>query len=74
MGFILNLLISATLMVISYMLTPKQKVERPTIQEGAEPTADAGKPIAVLFGTKDIKSPNCIWFGDKYYRERMVDA
>ena len=28
------------------------------------PTADEGRPIAVLFGTRRIKGPNVIWYGD----------
>ena len=28
------------------------------------PTAEEGKPIAVLFGTKRLKDPNVVWYGD----------
>jgi hypothetical protein len=28
------------------------------------PTAEAGRPIMVLAGTRIIKSPNCGWYGD----------
>ncbi len=28
------------------------------------PTAEEGRPIAVLFGTKKIKGPNVVWYGD----------
>lgn len=28
------------------------------------PTADEGRDIAVLFGSRDIDGPNVVWFGD----------
>lgn len=28
------------------------------------PTAQDGKPVPVLFGRRQIKSPNVIWYGD----------
>ena len=28
------------------------------------PTAVEGKPVPVLFGTKRIKGPNVVWYGD----------
>lgn len=28
------------------------------------PVAEAGKPIPVLFGTRDLDGPNVVWYGD----------
>jgi hypothetical protein len=28
------------------------------------PTAEEGREIPVLFGTRDIKGPNVVWYGD----------
>lgn len=28
------------------------------------PTAVEGRPVGVLFGTKKIKGPNVVWYGD----------
>ncbi|MEX2524438.1 MAG: hypothetical protein WD750_05735 [Gammaproteobacteria bacterium] len=28
------------------------------------PTAEEGKPIPVLFGRRQMKAPNVIWYGD----------
>jgi hypothetical protein len=28
------------------------------------PTADAGRPVPVVFGTVRIKGPNVVWYGD----------
>ena len=66
MGFFIQLLIGFALAVVSYLLTPKPKVEKPapaTDMEG--PTAEAGRPIPVVFGTITVKGLNVIWWGDK---------
>lgn len=28
------------------------------------PTADEGRVIPILFGTRDLKSANCVWYGN----------
>ena len=28
------------------------------------PTAEEGREIPVLFGTRDVKGPNVVWYGD----------
>lgn len=72
--FLINLFIGVALMVVSYLIMPKPKTPKQEITEGDEPVASAGIPVAVLFGTKTIKAPNCLWFGDKYYRKSEVKA
>ncbi len=56
--------IVATLFVSS-MLAPKPK---PPAASGLEdiqaPTAEDGREIPVLFGTRDIAGPNVTWYGD----------
>jgi len=74
MGLFLQLIVGLALMVISYLIMPKPKIDDSAITEADDPTADAGRPIPVLFGTKTIKSPNCLWFGDKQYVKRKVKA
>ena len=74
MGLFLQLIVGLVLMVISYLIMPKPKPDDSAITEADNPTADAGRPIPVLFGTKTIKSPNCLWFGDKQYVKRKVKA
>jgi hypothetical protein len=50
---------------ISYALIPKaQSRPPPGINEFKVPTAEEGREIPVLFGTKNIVSPNVVWFGD----------
>lgn len=74
MAFFLNLIIGIAMMVVSYLIMPKPKMPSQNFSEGEEPTASAGIPITVLFGTKTIKAPNCLWFGDKYFRKSKVKA
>lgn len=52
-------------LVIVYATRPK--IENPppaSIDQFDSPTAEAGRPIPVLFGTKEIKGVNCVWYGD----------
>jgi len=61
-GFLLTVVISY---VLSSLLAPKPpKPERAGLDSFDFPTAEAGRPIPVLFGRKLIKSPNCVWYGD----------
>lgn len=47
------------------LLAPKpQSAPPPGIGEIKAPTAEEGREIPVLFGTKEIKSPNVVWYGD----------
>lgn len=46
-------------------LMPKPQVQPPAGFEQLEvPTAEEGREIAVLFGTRLIESPNVVWYGD----------
>ena len=66
----LGLIISVVLNVISYLLTPKPKQSRPTFTTDMEnPTAEAGRPLPVIFGTVMLKSPNVLWYGEKATNE-----
>lgn len=67
----LQLLIGIGLMILGYLIMPKPKAQRP--QEATEmegPTAEAGRAIIVMWGEITIKSPNFLWWGDKYYTKR----
>lgn len=35
-----------------------------TLEEIDIPTAEEGRPVAVVFGTVHIRSPNVVWYGD----------
>ena len=52
---------------MSVLMRKKQKFPNNDVDPDSEitaPTADEGKPIAVLFGTRRIKGPNVVWYGD----------
>lgn len=71
--FWVPMLISLALMIIGYLLQPKPKAAKPDMaSEMDSPTAEAGRPVTVLFGEITVKSPNFLWFGDKYYVQRSA--
>ena len=48
-----------------YVLKPKQqKIPPAGFNDLDVPTASDGREIPVLFGTKNIKSANVVWYGD----------
>lgn len=52
-------------LVISYAMMPKpQNAKPPGLSEIKVPTAEVGREIPVLFGTRDIESANVVWYGD----------
>lgn len=67
--------IAITMAVISYALMPSPKsAQHSATQDLENPTAEAGRPIPVVFGTLTVKSGNILWFGEKGKREFEVDA
>jgi hypothetical protein len=52
-------------LVLSYAMAPKPQ-SQPKLLPGEFkiPTADEGREIPVLFGIRDIDSPNIVWYGD----------
>ena len=53
------------MMTVSFLLQRKPKTSPLQAQEFQEiPTAQEGESIVVLFGTRDIKSPSVVWYGD----------
>lgn len=53
-------------MAISIALMPKpQNTTKPAgLGDFNVPTAEEGREIPVLFGTRDITGPNVVWYGD----------
>lgn len=51
-------------MVVSALLTPRPKTTTPEAGQLEAPMASTNAPIPVLFGTRTIKQPNCVWYGD----------
>ena len=66
MAFFATLLVSLVLQVIGYMLMPKPKKPKPlSVDDLKDPTAEAGRPIPVVFGSLTVKGLNILWYGDK---------
>jgi hypothetical protein len=62
--YLIALVITTTL---SYFLAPKPKYNAPKaagLNDFTVPTAEEGREIPVLFGTRDLAGPNVTWYGD----------
>ena len=51
-------------LVVAYAMTPKPDSQNAKVGTIEAPTADEGREIPVLFGTRDIKQSNVVWYGD----------
>lgn len=51
-------------LVVAYAMTPKPDSQNAKVATITAPTADEGREIPVLFGTRDIKQSNVVWYGD----------
>lgn len=52
-------------LAVSYAMMPKPQSQPPAgLGDIQAPTAEEGREIPVLFGTRDIKGPNVVWYGD----------
>jgi hypothetical protein len=64
--WLIALAVSAVISVGAAVITPKPKAPKPpAVAQGEAPTASAGKPVPVVFGTVTIKEVNILWYGDK---------
>lgn len=71
--FLIQIVVSIALSYLAYLLAPKPKQPKPAAAAEMEnPTADAGRPIPVVFGTVTIKGPNFLWYGEKTVKEYQV--
>lgn len=63
MWFLIALFVGS--IVISLALMPKPQAQKPPgLNEITAPTAEIGREIPVLFGTRDLAGPNVVWYGD----------
>lgn len=73
--FVVSLIVSLVVSVVSMILMPKPKQAKGAqAQELDSPTASAGSPVPVAYGSIAIKAPNCLWYGDKTKYEFEVKA
>lgn len=64
------IILSVLAFVIAYSQTPKTpKPKPPTLEDININTAEQGRPIPVVFGTRVLKSGNVAWYGDLRYKK-----
>ena len=52
-------------LVVAYAAMPKPQNAAPAgIGDVQVPTAEEGREIPVLFGTRELRGPNVLWYGD----------
>jgi hypothetical protein len=52
-------------LVVAYSMAPKPQTQPPQgLGDVKVPTAEEGREIPVLFGTRHIEGPNVVWYGD----------
>lgn len=66
MAWFIQLLIGLVLNIVAYLIMPKPKAPQPAETKDLEdPTAEAGRPLPVVFGSVRVKGLNILWFGEK---------
>jgi hypothetical protein len=71
--FLLQILVSVAISFVAAIIMPRPKTEKPDEVKDLElPTAEAGRPIPVVFGEITVKSPNVLWYGEKRTEKKNV--
>lgn len=62
-------------LALTFLLAPKVKAPKPAeVQDLDDPTAEAGRPVPVVFGTITVKGLNLLWYGEKRQDTYKVNA
>lgn len=62
-------------LALTFLLAPKAKQPKPPeVQDLEDPTAEAGRPVPVVFGTITVKGLNLLWYGEKRQETSKVKA
>lgn len=72
MGFLGQLIVGLVLNFIGYLLMPKPPQQSQEVKDMEDPTADASRPLPVVFGSVSVRGPNIIWYGDKSKEKTKV--
>jgi len=73
MAWFIPLLVSLAINIVAYLILPKPKQAKPpAAQDLDNPTAEAGRPIPVIFGEITVSGLNVLWFGDKQKKTEQV--
>jgi hypothetical protein len=52
-------------LVLAASAMPKPQTQKPAgLGDVQAPTAEEGREVPVLFGTRDVKGANVVWYGD----------
>jgi len=71
--WLIALIIATAVQVAAYLILPGPKSPKPDAAKQSEaPTADAGKPAPVVFGTIRVKEINCLGWMDQSMTEYQV--
>lgn len=74
-SLLLQLVVGVALQVIGYLLMGQAKKTKPdTVKDLENPTAEAGRPIPVIFGQMEVTGVNVIFFGEKSTKTFQVSA
>lgn len=68
------LLVAVALETVAYLLMPKPKKTSQAAQDIQFPTADASRPLPVVFGSMTITGTNILWYGEVSSQQRDVKA
>lgn len=75
MAFWLVIGLALASLALSLLLAPRPKAPKPEAAKDLEdPTAEAGRPIPVAFGSPTIKGLNLLWSGEKSLKTSKVKA
>jgi len=65
-AWFISLLIGLAINIVAYLIMPKPKQPQPAeTKDLQDPTATAGRPLPVPFGSIRVQGLNVIWFGDR---------
>lgn len=52
-------------LVLAFAFMPKPQAQQgPGASQVSAPTAEVGRELGVLFGTRDVEGGNWVWYGD----------
>lgn len=62
---LINIVFGLAAFALNLVLTPKPQDAKPaSLGDFKAPTAEEGREIPVLFGTRELVAPNVVWYGD----------
>lgn len=75
MAFWLIIGLALASIALTLLLAPRPKLPKPDqVKDLDDPTAEAGRPIPVVFGTMTVKGLNVLWYGDKSFTTKKIKA